>query len=447
MMLEKILRKIKRENLIEDGDKIILGFSGGPDSVFLLQALLYAQKSIDFQIVLAHINHLLRGKDSDGDENFVREVGEKLNLKTFIKRESIERVSKENGIGLEEAGREIRYSFFNEILEKENGNKIGIAHNLDDQIETFLFRMFRGCSLDGLEGIISRDNIVRPINEIYKKDIMDYLDSNMIEYRVDKTNFENEFTRNSIRLDLIPYIEEKYNSNFKDKIHNLIDEIREVNSILKPELSEYTVELDTIEKVDISKVLKESKYIQMKILNMYLAKNLIEVSREKLLNVLKVMRSNGSKKINFEKGLTLKKEYNYMWIQKEVIKNNELHKLEKEVVIPFKIEFSNYVIETVESQESYGQNEFLTNLQKGDKITIRNRREGDRIKPLGMESYKKLKDIFINEKVPKEERDQVPLLEKNNEIVWIAGIKKSAVFQGEKNKKGIKLIIRRQNEE
>lgn len=445
-MLERILKKIKKENLLENGDKVILGFSGGPDSVFLLHALLYAKQSIDFQIVLVHINHLLRGKDSDGDEEFVKRVGEKLKLKTFIKRENIEEVSKNQGIGLEEAGRNIRYEFFNEILKRENGNKIGIAHNLDDQVETFLFRMFRGSSLEGLEGIISRDNIIRPINEVYKKDIMLYLDENNIEYRIDKTNFENGYTRNSIRLDLIPHIEEKYNINFKDKIHNLMNEIRDVNLILKPELEEYVLNDENIEKIDINKLLKESQYIQKKILNIYLSKNDIEVNREKLLNVLKIMESNGSKKINFEKGLILKKEYNHMWIEKEAVLAYG-KEAGREVVIPFKVKFNNCIIESVESDNSYGNQEFLTNLNNGDKIIIRYRKEGDKIKPLGMNSYKKIKDIFINEKVPKDKRDEIPLLTKDDEVIWIAGIKKSEVFQGEKNKKGIKLIIRRQNEE
>lgn len=445
-MLEKILKKIKKEKLIENGDKIILGLSGGPDSVFLLYALLYAKQSIDFQITLVHINHLLRGEDSDGDEEFVKNLAEKLGLDIFVKRKSIVELSKKDGIGLEEAGREIRYSFFNEVLENQCGTKIAIAHNLDDQIETFLFRMFRGCSLEGLEGIISRDNIIRPINEIYKKDIMNFLDSNKLGYRIDKTNFQNDYTRNSIRLDLIPHIVEKYNINFKDKIHNLMEEIKEVNKVLKPDLSLYMEKELGKEKININKVLQESEYIQKKIINAYLNIFVIEVNREKIFNVLKIMESKGSKKINFEKGLILKKEYNHMWIEKE-ISTKDKRDTEKEVEIPFKVGFNDWIIESVESDKSLGNNEFLTNLSKGDKIILRNRKEGDKIKPLGMGSYKKVKDIFINEKIPKEKRDEIPLLIKNDEIIWIAGIKKSEVFQGEKNKKGIKLIIRRQNEE
>ena len=157
----------------------------------------------------------------------------------------MEEMAKEEKITLEEAGREIRYSFFDEVMEKVKGNKIALAHNLDDQIETFLFRLIRGTSLEGLEGINdTRDNkkYIRPINEIYKKDIMDYLDENNIPYVADSTNLENDYTRNSIRLDLIPFIEKRYNPKFKEKIGNLLKEIREVNEILEPDYSKYIFE-------------------------------------------------------------------------------------------------------------------------------------------------------------------------------------------------------------
>lgn len=448
-MLRKVLKKIKSEKLIKNGDKIVLGFSGGPDSVFLLEALLHAQQDIDFQIVLAHVNHLLRGKDSDEDENFVKLLGEKLKLPTFIKRAEVEKEAAKHGIGLEEAGREIRYSFFEETLKEVSGNKIAIAHNLDDQIENFLFRMIRGCSLEGLEGINHRNNLIRPINEIYKGEIMDYLDSNNIQYRIDKTNFENEFTRNSIRLDLIPYIENRYNPNFKEKIYNLMEEIREANNLLKVDLNRYLIDYEDKKVLSIKILLNENSYIQRKVINEYLKGYSLDISREKIQNIIKVLELGGSKELHLTKKLSLKKQYDNLWIeerkklQKEQVKRDTII----EVEVPFDIIFNGYRIKTEYSENSFGQNEFMTNLAQGDSLIIRTRKDGDKMIPLGMKSYKKIKDIFINEKIAKEERDIIPIIEKNNEILWISGIKKSEVFKGEKNKKGIKLIIRRQNEE
>lgn len=449
-MLNKILKKIKKEKLIESGDKIVVGFSGGPDSVFLLQVLIYAQKEMDFEILLVHINHLLRDENSEKDQEFASETAKRLNLPIFIKRASIENISKDMGVGLEEAGRKIRYDFFNEILEKNSGTKIAIAHNLDDQIETFLFRMIRGCSLEGLEGINHRDNIIRPINEIYKKEILNYLDMNNIEYRIDETNFENEFTRNSIRLDLIPYIEKRYNGSFKDKIHNLIDEIREVNEVLKVNLKDYKIISHKKEMLNLELIKIEPPYLQRKIINEYLKEFDLEATREKILNIIKIINSGGSKTLDLEDNHLLKKQYNSIWIEKKILdkniqKNEEETQIEK-IKVPFKLKFNGYLLEAVKDSKSSGQNEFLTNLKPGDEVEVRVRKDGDKIQPLGMSSYKKLKDIFINEKIIKEERANIPLIIKDNEIVWVAGIKKSEVFKGEKNKEGIKLIMRRQDE-
>lgn len=444
-MLRKVLEKIKKENLITTGDKIVVGFSGGPDSVFLLEALLKLKEEIDFEIILAHINHLLRGEEADRDESFSREYAEKNNLKYYIKRISIEEEAKKLGIGLEETGREVRYSFFNEVLEIEKGNKIAVAHNLDDQVENFLFRLIRGCSLEGLEGIKDRENIIRPINEVYKKDIMEYLDRNNISYCIDRTNLENEFTRNSIRLDLIPFIENRYNKNFKDKIFNLMKEIREINSDLKIDLKNYFIKKDKKVLYSLEKVLNEKIFIRKKIINEIFKENKIKINREKIEKVVSILEKTGTKEYKLTKDKIIKKDYEYFWIEDENEKNRN-KEFYIEVKVPFDIEVNGYRIITQESEKSFGNSEFLTNLKSGDKIIIRNRKAGDKIKPLGMENYKKVKDILINEKVPKDRREGLPILEKNSEIVWIPEIKKSEIFRKENGERGIKLIVRRQNE-
>ncbi|SJZ34563.1 tRNA(Ile)-lysidine synthase [Cetobacterium ceti] len=443
-IFNRVLNKIKKENLIENGDRIVLGFSGGPDSVFLLEMFLKLKGYYEFDIVLAHVNHLLRGEDAFLDEEFCKNTGKKYNLPIYVKRIDINEKSKEENIGLEEAGRKGRYDFFHEIMEKENCNKIALAHNLDDQIETFLFRMIRGTSLLGLEGINSRDLYIRPINDLYKSEIMEYLNSNNIDYRLDLTNFENEYTRNSIRLDLIPFIEERYNPKFKEKISTLIKEVRDINHILKVDWKEYTEENTNF--LSIEKIGKENEYIQRKILNNYLSSFSIEVTREKLMGSLKILNSSGSKEINLGKDYILKKEYNKIFIEK---RNLDRKKEVKEVIleIPGKVEFFNYIIEAKLSKESTGKNEFLTTLKKGDRISIRNRKEGDRIIPTGMENSKKVKDILINEKIPKDEREIIPIVTFEEEVIWIAGIRGSEKYKAsEKDGERYKLSVRRKRE-
>lgn len=440
-ILEKVIKKIKDRNLVEKNDRIVLGCSGGPDSIFLLEVFLKIKEEFNLTLALVHINHLFRGSESDRDENFVRELGEKFGIQVFVKRKSMENMAKEEKITLEEAGREIRYSFFDEVLEKINGNKVALAHNLDDQIETFLFRMIRGSSLEGLEGISEkRDKYIRPINEVYKKEIMSYLDENSIPYMIDSTNLENDYTRNSIRLDLIPFIEERYNPKFKEKIGNLMKEIREVNEILEPDYSKYIHE-NILSASELNE--EKNSYLKGKIINYYLNSNRVSVSRRKVENILSILHSGGSKKIKLDKDCTLIKEYDKIF----VVNSKSAKKEVKEVrmVIPGEIEFGSYIISAFKENKKRDNDssEFVTNLKEGNELFIRKRMQGDVMIPIGMNNYKKVKEIMINSKVPKDKRDEIPVILLENEIIWLAGIKKSKKFISENESENIVLKLRR----
>lgn len=436
----EILRKNKKDNLVEKNDKIVVGFSGGPDSVFLVEMLMKLRENINFDMVLVHINHLLRGENSDGDEKFSIEYGKKKGLQVFSRKINITALGKDMGLTLEEAGRKARYDLFKEVFEKIGANKIALAHNKDDQLETFMFRLTRGAGLEGLEGIVAkRDVYIRPISEIYKKDIVEYLNKNSIPYRIDETNFENEFTRNSIRLDLIPFIEKRYNPKFKDKLYSLIEEIREVNKVLEIRLEEYVVN----NKLSIEKLKKLDKYLLSKVLIQYLYSYGIEVSRKKIQLIEDILDKGGSKDISLNGEFVLKKEYDFLAIEKNTKKENQCIK-EMKLEIPGQIIFGEYVIEASFTDKIlYDNQNFYTSLKMGDKLKIRSRKDGDRIIPIGMTSEKKVKDILINEKVPKEKRDTIPLVLYNEEIVWIAGIKGNEKYKNSDYKSCVKLNIRR----
>ena len=440
-IIEKALKKIKEKNLVEKNDRIVLGCSGGPDSIFLLEVFLKIKEEYNLTLALAHINHLYRGAEADRDENFVRDLGEKNGIQVFVKRKSMELMAKEEKITLEEAGREIRYSFFDEVLEKINGNKVALAHNLDDQIETFLFRLIRGSSLEGLEGINDRrDKYIRPINEIYKSEIIDYLDTNNIPYVVDSTNLENDYTRNSIRLDLIPFIEKRYNPKFKEKINSLLNEIREVNEILEVDYSKYIFE-NTLSAQEL--INEKSFYIKGKIINYYLNKNGVSVSRRKIENIINILSSGGSKKIKLDKSCTLIKEYDKIFVENGKIAEKEVKEIR--MTVPGEAEFGSYIISAFRETKKRDNNssEFTTNLKEGDELLIRGRVQGDVMIPIGMDNYKKLKEIMINSKVPKDERGKIPVILLDNEIVWAAGVKKSKKFISEKESENIVLRLRR----
>ena len=425
-LFREILNINKKYNLIENNDIIVVGFSGGPDSVFLVEMLKKLQCFFNFKIYLVHINHLLRGKDADSDENFSFEYAKKNNLEIFIKRIPVKKIAKEIGKTLEEVGREERYKFFSEIYEKVGANKIATAHNKDDQIETFLFRLTRGTSLQGLEGIKTKNNnIIRPISEIYKKDILEYLNKNEIQYKIDKTNFENEFTRNSIRLDLIPFIEERYNIKFKDKIFSLIEEIRENNQNNSLNLSDYT---DSKNRILLEKIKFLSNFDRKNLLGLFLNEKNIEVNRNKIDEINSLIKSNGTKKIDLNKTYRIVKNYTHLYIE-EKREDNTINNSTIQLKIPSEQVFNNFKIsiEIVKNLDiPKEKNQYLLDTLYNDIIEVRYRKEGDRIF-LDENHSKKIKEIFIEQKIPKDIRDRIPIFLYNNNIFWIYNVKKAYI--------------------
>ncbi len=225
-MKEKVLGTIKKYDLIQKGDKLILGVSGGPDSICMLNILNNLRKSkLSFEIVVVHINHMIRAEAKE-DEEYVKQYCKKNEIEFYSKSIDIKKLANTNKIGLEEAGRFARYQFFNEILEKTNANKIAIAHNKNDKVETVLMNILRGSGLEGLKGIeAKRENIIRPLIECERYEIEKYCDEENLNPRIDKTNFENTYNRNKIRNIIIPYIQSQLNPNIiktMDRLSNII---------------------------------------------------------------------------------------------------------------------------------------------------------------------------------------------------------------------------------
>lgn len=221
-MKRKVIDTIKKYNLIEPGDKIVLGVSGGPDSISMLNILNEIKEEFKFEIYVAHVNHLIR-KEAEDDERFVQEYCTRNNIKCFVKRIDVIKIANTKKIGTEEAGRNARYEFFEEVMEKVDANKIAIAHNVNDKVETIIMNLMRGSSISGLKGIEPiRDNkYIRPLIECERQEIEQYCEENKLDPRIDKTNFENDYTRNKIRNIVIPYIKKEFNPNIVETISRL----------------------------------------------------------------------------------------------------------------------------------------------------------------------------------------------------------------------------------
>lgn len=240
-MEQKVLETIKKYNLIEDGDRVIVGVSGGPDSISLLDILNKFQKNkiLNFKIIVAHVNHQIR-KEANDDEEYVREYCEKNGIKFYAKRIDVIKYANNNKIGLEEAGRSLRYNYFDEIMQKENANKIAIAHNKNDKAETIIMNIIRGSGLPGLRGIEPlRDNkYIRPIIECERLEIEKYAQENDLNPRIDKTNFENDCTRNKIRNIVLPYIKKEFNSNIVETMNRLSNLVAEADEYIQEQVIE-----------------------------------------------------------------------------------------------------------------------------------------------------------------------------------------------------------------
>lgn len=282
---EEILTTIKDNNLIQNGEKILLGVSGGPDSIAMLSALYEIQKEkiIDFNIYVAHINHGIR-ENAKIDEEFVKEFCKKRDIECFVLKTNIKEIAKKNKKGIEETGREIRYKFFEEIRDKTSADKIAIAHNKKDNAETIIMNILRGTGISGLCGMeLIQNNYIRPLLYETREKIEEYLKDKKIEPRIDETNFENEYTRNKIRNIVLPYIQKEFNPNFINALDRLSAIVKEENDYLekitnqtykdilveenlKPEKDVYKLEdLPTI-ILDLKKFCNLDKVIQKRII-------------------------------------------------------------------------------------------------------------------------------------------------------------------------------------
>ena len=261
MLLDKVRDTIFNKNLIQENDKIVVGVSGGPDSICLLDILIKLKKELNFNICVAHINHGIRD-DAYDDAEYVEKFCKNNNIDFYLKQADVTYISKTKKIGLEEAGRKVRYDFFEEIFKKVNGTKIATAHTASDNAETVLMNLIRGTGMSGLKGITAvRDNkFIRPLIDCSRKEIEEYCEEEQLNPRYDTTNYENDYTRNKIRNLLIPFIEKEFNPN-------IISSLKRLSEIVSTE-NEYLEEItDKIYEEILIKEEKKEIVLDLKIFN------------------------------------------------------------------------------------------------------------------------------------------------------------------------------------
>ncbi len=260
---QKVKDTIRKYNLIENGDNLVLGISGGPDSLAMLYIINELQKEfqkegISFDFSVAHINHMIREEASE-DEEFVKNTCQNLGVKFFSKSIDVKQIAHTKKIGVEEAGRDSRYQYFDEIAKKINANKIAIAHNANDKAETIIMNILRGTGVSGLKGIepIKDNKYIRPLLECTRKEIEEYCEQKKLQPRIDKTNFDNTYTRNKIRNVVIPYIQKEFNPNIIETLNRLSELVKEEENYLTKKVEEVYIQIVKQEKPHIVLDLKQ----------------------------------------------------------------------------------------------------------------------------------------------------------------------------------------------
>lgn len=475
-MINKVLNYIIENKMITKGDKVLIALSGGPDSVAMVHILYSLQNKLGFSCYAAHVNHCLRGEEADKDEVYASELCQRLNIPFYSKRIDIKALAKERGISHEMAGREARYEFFNNLRVKLNLDKIALAHNANDQAETILMRIMRGTGLEGLGGIqaVREGGIIRPILSITREEIEEYCSTNSLEPRVDKTNLQEIYTRNKIRLKLIPYMRENFNEEIISALWRLGEIVEADNEYIRGEVEKKYKELSREEggRVFLS---PETFKLHISLLRRLIKKacgsvkgNELNINKQHIDAIIELQRLGTGKAITLPEGIRAINEYGEIYFTRLEDKHRDNHNrkdkkgdksqscneliLKREDIINnlqstelyyysqrFDVALILKLIEkqsSVNPKSSRNMKYFDYDKINGD-INLRSRREGDKFNPLGMKGSKKLKDIFIDLKIPREKREDLPLLCFGEDIAWIVGYKISDKYKVDENTKRI----------
>jgi tRNA(Ile)-lysidine synthase len=460
----QVAETIEKYKLLKGGGVVIVGVSGGPDSVALLSLLFWIKthselRTPNSELYIAHLNHKLRGKESDEDEAFVRSLAERFGIGIEVKCVDIKTLSSTGRQSVEEVARSERYSFFESVARKVGASAVAVGHTADDNAETILHRIIRGTGLFGLQGmrpkralVGARCNVpllIRPLIFSWREDIIKYLEQEGLPYRIDSSNLQADYFRNKIRLELLPLLGQNYNKNIKEALCRLSEIAQQNYDFLSVKLDDVLKDALIEQKsnacvFNATELAKQPQILRQLVIRECLArlgvplkgigyKNYAAISK-----LLEGGQPKADKTLQLSGKLTLRLEQGKLYIEKDVTHGQTSLSMPPSVVINFPgvTDLSSFgfhvTAETFENKEGF-LDEFMRQKTEYEEVFdlekiegplyVRSRKDGDRFHPLGSKGIKKLKDFFIDKKVPYLMRSRIPIVVMNDQPIWIVGMR------------------------
>lgn len=439
-LMNIVYKTVKEYNMLSYGNTVVLGVSGGADSVVLLHIFTKLRQKYNLYLRVAHVNHKIRKGDAERDADFVRDLCDKWDVEYNLREAYIKTLAKEWGLGEEEAGRQVRYGFFSELA-GPNG-KIATAHNANDNVETVLMRMMRGTGINGLCGIsYCRDNIIRPLLGVSRDMIEDYIEENGLSHITDSTNLVPIYTRNKIRLNLIPDMQ-KFNPQFFKVMTDMIQSLNEDSDYIESQV-ENTYNCISVENSrTVTGDCRYFKFENLKGIHPSILKRVFMRAAKDVMgasyclsqsDVEMCMNYRGysvGSVIRMHDNFRLRTDYDGIWFEK--VTDSKCISENEENIIDMSIEdyHCGYFGDNLISFDKFYHREIVNNGKiiylpyedyKGKKLVLRHRRDGDVLR-VNDSIHKKLNKFFVDKKISKFERDNLWLLCDGNEVLWILNV-------------------------
>lgn len=469
-MLHKVRKTIAHHAMLERGERLIAAVSGGPDSVALLKVLTLIAAEYNLSLVVAHLNHGLRGAEADGEEDFVRSLSHSMDVECVSGKIDIAAL-KEPGKSLEELCREQRYAFLKKVAVDYQATKIALGHHLQDQAETVLMNLLRGSGAEGLRGMmpVREGLIIRPLLQVTRKEILAFLEEMGLSFTSDSSNAHDCYLRNRIRHHLLPLLKEGFNHRVEENLSRTAEIMRLDDDYLATEVEGWLCRWgisrqDGEKRLPLTEFLKLHAALQQRVIKNLLARTSRSgqgIDYKHVQAALTLARgSHGSASLDLPGGVLLRREYYTIIFSRLVDRRafpagrrmsgnldfcypvNIPGRVEvKEAGLSITFQFADRPDQTLLSVPG-GRTVYLDYGAMRPPLVIRNVIPGDRMQPLGMAGKKKLKALFIDEKVPRASRHLLPLLADQQSVIWAAGLRiSSRVSVTEKTRQVLKVEI------